>query len=268
MSTQEKPMSQRLTDVAIAADKLTQTVQEQVGIINTTLTNKSQDVDNTVQSAKNSFDSWKNSLVQNINGLNVHKQGNLKRFLFKQFLSSGGYKHGGGGPDIDFPSCANPQPPYYVNLLEFNSTGNSMTFGNAGDFFKIEFIMCHRGMFASEGYTDHLVFTGTSYQDSVAGQLEIKKIAQDGVLSIFTSEPATIEKEIPLTNALEGTTVPVSFRTIGQGYDQGKARITLKIDTRYHCGSTRAISVDTSYTSEQGQPAINRISQDKPTWEQ
>jgi hypothetical protein len=268
MSNQEKPMSQRLTDVVVAADNLTQTVQDKIGHIDAAVATKSAEVDQLITSAETEFNNWKNSIVETINGIDVTKIGNEKHFSFQRVLQTGGWTHETDGPDSAYPYCSNPQPPYYINMLEFNPSSSYFTYGDYGDYFKIEFMMCHRGMYATEGYTDHLIFTGTSYQDSVACQLEVKKIANDSSLSVFISEPNNLEKEIPLTTAMEGTTLPVSYRSIGQGYNQGVARVSLKVDTRPHCGSTRAISVDTKYTSHLGQPSVNYITQEKPTWEQ
>ncbi|NOU49489.1 hypothetical protein HG263_02865 [Pseudoalteromonas sp. JBTF-M23] len=267
MSEQDKTMTQRLTDVVTAANGLTQTVQDKIGEINSTVSAKMVEVDTKVTSAENAFDTWKESLVENINGINVYKQGNVKRFTFATTLGNGGWTGDADGPDSDYPYCNNPQPPYYINMLEFLPSVVHSGYGTGGDFFKIEFLMTHRGMFASDGYTDHLIFTGTSFNDSVAGQLEVKKVANDKSVSIFISEPENPEKEILLTNELEGTTIPVLFRAINQGYDNGIARVSLKVDTRQHCGSTRAISVDTHYTSLNGQPSANRITQEKPHWE-
>ncbi|CAH9055088.1 hypothetical protein PSECIP111951_01170 [Pseudoalteromonas holothuriae] len=264
MSEQDKTMTQRLSDVVTAADGLTQTVQDQIGQINSTVSAKMAEVDSKVTSAENAFDTWKESLVENINGINVYKEGNVKRFTFATTLGAGGWTGDADGPDSDYRYCANPQPPYFINMLEFIS---SSSFGGNGDYFKVEFLMTHRGMFASNGYTDHLIFTGTSAQDSVAGQLEIRKVANDKSVSVFISEPNNPEKEIQLTNELEGTVLPVAFRAIGQGSHKGIARIALKVDTRPHCGSTRAFRVNSEYTSVNGQPSTNRITQEKPHWE-
>lgn len=58
MSNQEKPMSQRLTDVVVAADNLTQTVQDKIGHIDATVTAKSAEVDSYILQAKNSIDGF------------------------------------------------------------------------------------------------------------------------------------------------------------------------------------------------------------------
>ncbi|WP_462173839.1 hypothetical protein [Pseudoalteromonas xiamenensis] len=267
MSESNLPISERLTRVATAADQLTATVQGQLGKIDKQVEMAKAELNGALKAAQTQFDTWQNSFVEVINGLSVYKQGERKSFFFKGVLNSGGYQANGQGPDADFPGCAAPQPPYYVNMLEFDVRGKTY-FGEWGDFFKVEFLMNHRGMFATDGYTDHLIFTGTSAHDSVAGQLEIRKISQDNALKLFLSQPKEIEQHIPLTNAMEGTIIPVSFRDISQGTGKGIARLTLEVDTRYHCGSSRAVSVHSLYTSNMGKPSENRISLIKPSWEQ
>ena len=245
-------LEQDIAALVAASDNLTQAVEGKIV-----------EIDSKVHQAENKFDTWMANFSETINGIEVYKQGQIRRFFFGQSLSTGGYT-ASGGPDTSFPTCNNPQPPYYVNLLEFIANSG---FGVSGDIFRIEFIMTHRGMYSSDGYTDHFIFTGTTWNDCVAGELEVKKVARDGAISVFTSEPNTVEKELALTNAMEGTRIPVTFRHIGQGYDTGTARITLKIDTRYHCGSTRAFGADVTYISSRGRPAVTRVSQTKPKWD-
>lgn len=237
---------------------------ESVNNMTDTVAGKMGEIDAKLLSAEQAFNLWKANFSENINGLEVYKQGGMRRFFFGQYLSSGGWTGDGNGPDADFVACSNPQPPYYVNLLEFVS---SYGFGGYGDIFRIEFIMSHRGMGSSDGYIDHLVFTGTSWNDSVSGSLEVRKVSHDGAVSVFVSEPNNEEREVALTNSLEGSVIPISFRSIGQGYDSGSARVTLKIDSRYFCGAERAFGADVTYTSNCGRPAAARVSQTKPRWD-
>lgn len=243
----------------------TQEIGELVNSVNDltqTVAGKTKEIDNRMEEAESEFDQWKANFSETINGIEVYKQGGIRRFFFNQLLNTGGYTSD-GGPDNSFPVCANPQPPTYVNLLEYVTTSS---YGAYGDMFKIEFVMTHRGMGSTDGYTDHFIFTGTSFNDSVAGQVEVKKVSRDGAISIFTSMPNSVEDEIALTKSLEGTTIPVSFRSIGQGVS-GKARVTLKVDTRHHCGNDRSFGADVTYTSSRGRPAENRVSQIKPKWD-
>lgn len=246
-------IEEQLSNAVQATNNLTAAVNNKIG-----------QIDQRMGTAEQQFDSWKANFSENINGLEVYKQGGIRRFFFGQLLSTGGYASGGTGPDSSFPVCSNPQPPYYVNLLEFIA---NQGFGDYGDMFRVEFIMAHRGMNSSDYYADHFIFTGTTWNDSVSGQLEVKNVAHDGAISVFISEPNNEEHEVALTNAMEGTVIPVSFRSIGQGADSGKARITLKVDTRYHCGSDRAFGADVTYTSNRGRPAAARVSQTKPKWD-
>lgn len=223
---------------------------------------KMKDIDKQVADKKVLIDQYLSNVVSNINGVDVHKQGRVKTYFIQGDLSNGGYTKD-GGPDDSFPACAVPQSATYLNLLEFIAASG---FGRGGDMFRVEFMMTHRGMAATAGYTNHIIFTGTSASDSVAGQLELKKIANNGELSLFISEPNG-DKEVALTHDLEGTTLPVSLRSIGQG-SQGLARVTLKIDTRYHCGAGRSFGANVMYTSDRGRPSVARVTQIQPTWEE
>ena len=224
---------------------------------------KMKDIDKQVADKKVLIDQYLSNVVSNINGVDVHKQGRVKTYFIQGDLSNGGYTKD-GGPDDSFPTCAVPQSATYLNLLEFVAASG---FGRGGDIFRIEFMMTHRGMAAYAGYTNHIIFTGTSSSDSVAGQLELKRIAKNGELSLFISEPDG-DKEVVVSHDLEGTTLPVSFRRIGQGNDNGIARVTLKIDTRYHCGAPRSFGANVMYTSDNGRPSVARVTQTEPTWEE
>lgn len=244
----------------------TQEVAELIGSVNEmtqTVANKTKEIDNRMDTAETEFDQWKANFSETINGIEVYKQGGIRRFFFGGQFNSGGYT-AEGGPDSGFPTCANPQPPSFLNLFEILAKGG---FGEQGDMFTIEYISSHRGMGATDGYTDHFVFTGTSYSDSVAGQIELKKVSANNHIKLFLSEPNAEEKEVDITTDMQGSTISVSFRNIGQGYDTGKARVTLKVDTRYHCSAGRSFGVDVTYTSNRGQPCANRLSTQKPKWD-
>ncbi|MCF6435238.1 hypothetical protein [Pseudoalteromonas sp. MMG022] len=58
MSEQDKTMTQRLTDVVTAADSLTQTVQNQIGQINSTVSAKMSEVDTTIAQANTKVDNY------------------------------------------------------------------------------------------------------------------------------------------------------------------------------------------------------------------
>ncbi|ERY85307.1 hypothetical protein [Pseudomonas aeruginosa] len=225
---------------------------------------KVSEIDTELATALAQFNTWKANFSTNINGLEVYKQGGIKRFFFGQNLDNGGYLSSGDGPDATFPYCAAPKAPWYINLLEFNGVKDPGAFGTAGDIFKADWIMSHRGI-ANGTYFDQLAFKGTSWADSVSGHVEVKNISQDGMLSLHISAPNTPDKVIPLTKAMMGTVIPVDFWAFGQG-TAGKARISIKVDTRWHCGSGRAFSADVSYTSNLAGPCVARVTQTKPAW--
>ncbi|HBO4864474.1 TPA: hypothetical protein L4V15_004899 [Pseudomonas aeruginosa] len=242
----------QIAALVTAANNLTNAVNGKVTEINSELA-----------TALTQFNTWKANFSTNINGIEVYKQGGIKRFFFGQGINSGGYLPSGDGPDASFPYCASPKAPWFINLLEFNGA-TSAAFGVEGDIFKAEWIMSHRGI-ANSTYFDQLVFKGTSWADSVSGHVEVKNISQDGMLSLHISAPNNIEKVIPLTKAMMGTVIPVDFWAFGQG-TSGKARVTIKVDSRYHCGSGRAFSADVSYTSNFAAPPAVRLTQTKPVW--
>ncbi|WP_105168530.1 hypothetical protein [Pseudoalteromonas sp. T1lg23B] len=68
MSEQEKTMTQRLTDVVTAADSLTQTVQNQIGQINSTVSAKMGEVESTVTSTINKLEEKSSALSNDIAG--------------------------------------------------------------------------------------------------------------------------------------------------------------------------------------------------------
>ncbi|OBU19274.1 hypothetical protein CTM88_19505 [Photobacterium aquimaris] len=245
-------LEQQIGALVKASENLTGAVNGKIG-----------EIDKKVEVAESEFEKWRANFSETINGIEVYKQGGIRRFFFGGTFNNGGYTST-GGPDSNFPTCSSPQAPSFLNILEFVANSG---FGSQGDIFKIEYISSHRGMGASDGYTDHFIFTGTSFSDSVAGQVEFKKISASNHIKIFISEPNNEEKEVDITKDMQGSTISVSFRTIGQGYDAGKARVTLKVDTRYHCGAGRAFGVDVTYTSNRGQPCKNRLSMTKPQWD-
>ncbi|HIF9272832.1 TPA: hypothetical protein ACX6QR_000812 [Photobacterium damselae] len=244
-------LEQQISSLVQASENLTGAVNNKIG-----------EIDKKVKTAEEKYEEWRANFSEMINGIEVYKQGGIRRYFFRSTLDNGGYIES-GGPNSEFPVCANPKPPTYINLLEYVASGNS--YGYGGDIFKIEYIQTHRGMGAASCYLEHFKFTGNSFSDSVGGLLEIVATTGKGI-SIFISEPNNEEKEIKITTDMIGTKVPVSFRSIGQGYI-GKARITIKVDTRYHCGAARAFGVDVMYTSPNGMPPTNRISQQKPKWD-
>ncbi|HCF4706612.1 hypothetical protein [Pseudomonas aeruginosa] len=225
---------------------------------------KVSEIDSELASALTQFNAWKSNFSTNINGIEVYKQGGIKRFFFGQDLDSGGYISSANGPDAEFPYCAAPKAPWYINLLEFDGVKDPGSFGASGDIFKVDWIMSHRGI-ANGTYFDQLIFKGTSWADSVSGHVEVKNISQDGMLSLHISAPNAPDKVIPLTKAMMGTVIPVDFWAYGQG-TAGKVRVTVKVDSRYHCGSGRAFSADVSYTSNYAAPPANRVTQTKPVW--
>ncbi|RXE99582.1 hypothetical protein [Pseudoalteromonas sp. PS5] len=274
MSNDNLTMTERLSQVATRANALCQTVEDQVGIIQSTLSEtvthtknevagEITSINNQLEQAEEQFNQWKGQYTQEINGLPVTINGSEKSFFFKSYLDPGSYDRESAGPDSDFPTCGSPKPPYYVNMLEFSGNGG---FGGQGDYFELDFIMAHRGMFASPSYGDHIKFTGTSYHDCVSGHLKIIKVSQDGAMKLFISEPDNEAQEIEISKGLEGATVPIYFRKINKGYS-GLARITMKVDTRYHCGASRAITVSGKYTSSNGKPCADRITHTQPSWE-
>lgn len=274
MSNQNLTITEKLTHVSERANALCDTVQAQLGNINSTLDNKLTEVDNKMTEVdgdvaqskselENHFNELKNNFVEVVNGLEVHKQGRMKRFSFNNYLNSGGWTREADGPDSDFPYCAAPKEPYYINLLEFHSQSNS--YGSHGDNFKIDFLMNHRGMVS---YADHIVITGMSSSDCVSGVVEIKRIENPNAIKLFISEPGSEPIEIPFTADDVGKSIEVNFRSIGKLSHGGKARITLKIDTRYHCGSTRAFGAMCEYNSPNAGPCSDRVSFVQPSWEQ
>lgn len=245
-------LEQDIASLTQASDNLTSAIDGKIAAI-----------DERVNTAETQFELWKASFVENINGVEVFKKGRMKEYFLSSYINTGGYTSE-GGPDSDFPACAAPQSPYFINLLEFTARSG---FGQNGDIFKVEYHQTHRGMGATAGYTEHLIFTGTTWSDSVAGHLEIVETSGAG-LSLFTSEPNNEAIETPITTDMRGTKIPLSFRSISQGYDTGTARISLKIDSRYHCGASRAFGAHAFYTSDRGAPPKSIISQTQPAWDQ
>ncbi|MCG9758237.1 hypothetical protein L1D50_03890 [Pseudoalteromonas sp. Isolate6] len=279
MSNDNLTMTERLSQVATRANALCQTVEDQVGIIQSTLSEtvthtknevagEITSINNQLEQAEEQFNQWKGQYTQEINGLPVTVNGNEKSFFFRGYLSAGSYSSDATGPDSDFPRCGTPKPPYYVNMLEFDASGTNQTFGEIGDWFSIDCVISHRGMIASAGYGNHFIFTGTTSNDCVSGLLEIKKVSQNGAIKLYISEPDFEDQEIAIDKELEGSTIPIFFRRINQGYGKGVARISLKIDTRYHCGASRAIAVSAKYSSDKGQPCVERLTHTQPSWEQ
>ena len=251
-------LEQKVDDVIVASNAQTAASQA----LAQDVAGKMAAIDQRVSQKTSELDAWKGEFTEAINGVTVHKQGMLKRYFLRDYLSSGGHASAGDGSDGSFPYCSNPQPPYFLNLLEFLAVDG---FGSEGDMFRIEYLQSHRGMGGS--YVDHFIFTGTTWSDSVAGSIEIKGVS-DTAISIFISEPDNVAQEIAITADMKGSTIPVAFRTIGKGYDAGAARITLKIDTRHHCGADRAFGADVLYTSNRGRPPVSIKTQSQPVWNQ
>ncbi|AOT09346.1 hypothetical protein [Pseudoalteromonas luteoviolacea] len=269
MSNEHTTITEQLAAVVTRSNALCNTVQDQINNINSTLNTKTTEVDNFVTQSKNEletkFTHLKNGFVETINGLDVFQEGLIKRFAFKSTLNAGGYTGASDGPDSSYPTCFNPQPPYYINLIEFDAQNVGSGFGYDGDTFNCDFVMAHRGM---ASYVDHIVISGTSQQDCVSAHVEVKKVMNSGAISLYISEPGEEPREIPITAADVGKTLTVFFRQINKGYSNGRARVTLKVDTRPHCGSTRAFLAKCEYSSVNGRPCADRISQTAPTWEQ
>ncbi|KZN36712.1 hypothetical protein N480_15665 [Pseudoalteromonas luteoviolacea S2607] len=269
MSNEHTTITEQLAAVVTRSNALCNTVQGQIDNINSTLNAKSTEVDTKVIQAKSDlnthFTNLKNGIVETINGVDVYKEGLTKRFSFKSSLNSGGYTAASDGPDSSYRTCANPQPPYYVNLVEFDAQNIGDHFGSDGDTFNCDFVMSHRGM---ASYVDHIVINGTSSHDCVSAQIEVKKIMHETAISIYISEPGEEPREIPITSADVGKTLTVFFRQINKGYGKGRARVTLKVDTRPHCGSGRAFMAKCEYSSVNGRPCADRVTQTAPTWEQ
>ena len=95
-------------------------------------------IDQRMDDAESEFDEWKSVFCENINGIDVFKQGAVRRYFYRSGLNNGGYTGERDGPDSEFPVCSNPQPPYFVNLLEF--IAGSGAYGYGGDIFKIDYI--------------------------------------------------------------------------------------------------------------------------------
>ncbi|CAK1801105.1 Phage tail protein [Vibrio crassostreae] len=196
------------------------------------------------------------AVMEVINGVNVYHVAGKKMYTMKHNVANGGYKKG-ANLDPNFPNVADPTiPPTYFNLIEFVSNSG---FGGRGDLFRVEFYQTHHGM--TSPYLDHFVFTGTSSLSSVSGYLEVKKTTAKGIC-LFISQPSG-DREIPITKDMEGKVIPISLRDIGQGYDSGIARLTLKVDTRHQAGASRNFCLNGEYTSSRGRPPVSLVN-DKP----
>ncbi|MBQ4836290.1 MULTISPECIES: hypothetical protein [Pseudoalteromonas] len=269
MSNEHTTITEQLAAVVTRSNALCNTVQGQINNINSTLDAKKTEVDNKVAQTKSElntqFTNLKNGIVETVNGVDVYQEGLTKRFAFKSTLNAGGYTAASDGPDPSYRHCAAPQDPYYINLIEFDAESNGSHFGHDGDTFNCDFVMSHRGM---ASYVDHLVFSGTSSHDCVSAHIEVKRVMHDGAITLYISEPDAEPREIAITQADVGKTLTVFFRSINKGYGKGRARVTLKVDTRPHCGSTRAFMAKCEYSSDSGRPCLNRITQSAPTWGQ
>ncbi|ARC91234.1 hypothetical protein B6A42_02440 [Vibrio coralliilyticus] len=200
-------------------------------------------------------------LMQVINGRDVYRVGDKHVYGIKHYVADGGYQ-AGANKDPAFPNVKDPTLPVsYFNLIEFVANSG---FGSQSDTFKVEFYQTHRGM-NSSNYVDHFVFTGASVQDSVSGFLEVKKTTEVGGLCLFISQPSG-NREVRITRDMEGQRIPISLRDIGQGYDRGTARLSLKVDTRYYAGATRAFYLHGEYTSDRGQPPAKLYNKNAVHW--
>ncbi|MEZ8382261.1 hypothetical protein AB6C98_00860 [Vibrio splendidus] len=199
------------------------------------------------------------AVMEVVNGVNVYHVAGKKMYTIKHTVANGGYKKG-ANIDPAYPNVADPTiPPTYFNLIEFagHNTGS-------GDLFRVEFYQTHRGMNHS-GYVEHFVFTGSSSVDSVSGYLEVKKTTARGGICLFVSEPKG-DREIAITKEMEGQIIPISLRDIGQRYDNGVARLTLKVDTRHQAGATRQFCVNGEYTSSKGRPPVSLVNDKPVSW--
>ncbi|MBY7729924.1 hypothetical protein JHW46_06125 [Vibrio splendidus] len=199
------------------------------------------------------------AVMEVINGVNVYHVAGKKMYTIKHTVANGGYKKG-ANIDPAYPNVADPTiPPTYFNLIEFagHSTGS-------GDLFRVEFYQTHRGM-NHGGYVEHFVFTGSTSHDSVSGYLEVKKTTARGGICLFVSEPKG-DREIAITKEMEGQIIPISLRDIGQRYDNGVARLTLKVDTRHQAGATRQFCVNGEYTSSKGRPPVSLVNDKPVSW--
>ena len=199
------------------------------------------------------------AVMEVINGTNVYHVAGKKMYTIKHTVRNGGYKKG-ANLDPDYPNVADPTiPPTYFNLIEFAGHSSGST-----DLFRVEFYQTHRGM-NHEGYVEHFVFTGTSSGDSVSGYLEVKKTTARGGICLFISQPSG-DREVPITKDMEGQIIPISLRDIGQRYDSGVARLTLKVDTRHQAGATRTFCLNGEYTSSKGRPPVSLVNDQPVNW--
>jgi hypothetical protein len=235
-----------------------------------------QDISNQINQWVTAHQGFSQAIVQKLKGIKsdfcdrqhavpVYKQGHFKRYFLNGRLETGGHtKDEALFKDPQYPHCLDPQPPYYINLLEVEAKDNK--FGKDGDFFKIEFFMTHRGMGSHKNYTSHLVFTGASAHDSVAGLLEVKKASIYNAIQVHISMEGAEDQQIKIDVANEGETIPVTFADIAK--TNRFARITLEVDSRRHVGATRGFYADVMYSSDQARPAEHYVTQTKPIWNQ
>ncbi|NOH31676.1 hypothetical protein [Vibrio mediterranei] len=200
-------------------------------------------------------------IMEVVNGTNVYNIGGKKHYSLKHSVANGGYQIG-ANLDPDYPNVADPTiPPSYFNLIEFVANPG---FGEQGDSFRVEFYQTHRGMML-EKYLEHFVFTGTCNGDSVSGVLEVKKTTARGGICLFISRPSG-DREIAITKEMEGSAIPISLRDIGQGANMGKARLTLKVDTRHQAGSPRVFRVDADYDASRARPPVTVFNDSPVNW--
>ncbi|ARC92152.1 hypothetical protein B6A42_08790 [Vibrio coralliilyticus] len=201
------------------------------------------------------------SMMEVINGHNVYRVGNKKVYEIQHTVAYGGYQ-AGANPDSAFPNAKNPNFPIsYFNLIEFVA---NQGFGTQSDRFQVDFYQTHRGMVSAQ-YVDHFVFTGTSSQDSVSGYLEVKAATEHGGLCLYISQP-TGNREVAITKDLIGRRIPISLRDIGQGHDNGTARLSIKVDSRYHVGADRHFYLKGEYSSSRGQPPAKLYNSNSVHW--
>ncbi|NRF28086.1 hypothetical protein HRJ45_24175 [Vibrio coralliilyticus] len=201
------------------------------------------------------------SVVEVINGRNVHRVGDKKVYAIQHLVKDGGYQ-AGANIDPAFPNVKDPSLPIsYFNLIEFVASDG---FGSTTDRFTVDFYQTHRGMNSSV-YVDHFVFTGSSSVDSVSGYLEVKAASEVGGLALFISQPGR-DREVEITKDLVGKRIPISLRDIGLGVNHGTARLSIKADTRHYAGAPRCFYLRGEYSSSRGQPPAKLYNANSVHW--
>jgi len=218
---------------------------------------------------KNKFDAVIKPTIETINDVDIYNSAGQKHYVINGKIEYIDVKNNDdyilfstGSESQKLKNYDGNEHIVFFDLIEFNSTLGATV---DGDKFRVEFYQDNQSKSAEVGeYLEHFVFTGISFNGAVSGLLEVKKATKNG-LSLFISQPEG-DKEISITNALEGKMFPVSLRDASQVNDGGSIKLTIKMDSAKYKSFPRHFNVDCNYTSNQWQPPVTKLSLTPPKW--